>query len=531
LRELDFTWEDGERLLLLGPSGAGKSTLALCLDGVIPHALDAHWEAGSLTVGGRDTRAASLAELTQAVGVVFQDPETQLVMLETDDEIAFGLENLGLPHARMRERIAEARAAAGLGPDTPRRLDAVSGGTKQRVALASVLAMRPQALVLDEPTANLDPVGAREVVTALTALAIRRERSFLIVEHRLDPLLRLIDRVAVLGDDGALAVAGEPDEVFLRRAPLLERLGVWQPELAELARLVGAPSLPRDADEAAALLLARWPRAQIAPRPVVSAGHSAVAAHEVTYRYRGSDRAAVDTVSIELREGEIAALVGANGAGKSTLGLLLAGVIAPTHGSVDIRGEVAYVFQYPERGFLAATVRDELRYASLAGHPIARDPDALLERFGLARLAEANPHSLSHGEKRRLSVASALVTSPDVLILDEPTFGQDLRNTRELVAILREERARGGAVVVITHDLAFVAELADRAIALARGTIRFDGTPAELFARRDLADLGLALPALADAFARAHALDPAIAPVATLEAARAAFRGREPVRT
>src|SRR5207244_9952427 len=202
LRSLDLEWEEGERLLLLGPSGAGKSTLALCLDGLIPHALDAHWESGTLTVGGRDTRAATLAELTRDVGILFQDPETQLVMLATDDEIAFGLENLGLGRDEMGERIAEARAATGLGPTTPRRLDALSGGTKQRVALASLLAVRPRALVLDEPTANLDPIGAREVITAVAALAIRRERSFLMVEHRLDPLLRFIARVAVLGAVG-----------------------------------------------------------------------------------------------------------------------------------------------------------------------------------------------------------------------------------------------------------------------------------------------------------------------------------------
>ena len=530
LRDLDFAWEEGERLLLLGPSGAGKSTLALCLDGVIPHALDAHWESGRLTVNGRDTRSASLAELTQEVGVLFQDPETQLVMLETDDEIAFGLENLGLPRDEMAERIVEARASTGLGPATPRRLDALSGGTKQRVALASLLAMRPRALVLDEPTANLDPIGAREVITAVAALAIRRERSFLVVEHRLDPLLRFIDRVAVLGDDGRLALAGDPETVFMRRADELNRLGVWQPELAELARLLGAEEMPGDVDEAADLVIDRWPRGASAPREAHVPGRITVAARGVAHRYRGDDRDAVTGASLELHEAEISAIVGANGAGKSTLGLLLAGVLRPSRGMVDATADVAYVFQYPERGFLAATVRGEMRYAATTGRQIARDPDVLLERFGLARLAEANPHSLSHGEKRRLSVASALVTSPAVLILDEPTFGQDLRNTRELMTILREERDRGTTVVLITHDLSLVAELADRAVAMSEGRIGFDGTPAELFARADLARFGLALPPVADAFARAGARDSSISPVTGLGAAREALASRELVR-
>ena len=530
LQDLDLEWEEGERLLLLGPSGAGKSTFALCLDGLIPHALEAHWESGTLTVGGRDTRSASLAELTQDVGVLFQDPDTQLVMLETDDEIAFGLENLGLPRNEMRKRVAEARATTGLGPATPRRLDALSGGTKQRVTLASLLAMRPRALVLDEPTANLDPLAAREVVTAFAALATRRERSFLVIEHRLDPLLRFIDRVAVLGDDGRLALAGDPESVFMGRASDLDRLGIWQPELAELARVVGAEQMPRDVDEAAALLIDRWPRGAAVQREERAPGRITVAAHDVVHRYRGDDHDAVSGVSLDLYEGEISAIVGANGAGKSTLGLLLAGVLRPSRGTVAASDDVAYVFQYPERGFLATTVRNEVRYGATIGRRIARDPDALLERFGLARLADANPHSLSHGEKRRLSVASALVTSPTVLILDEPTFGQDLRNVRELVTILREERDRGTTVVLITHDLALVAELADRAIAMAGGAIGFAGRPDELFERSDLARFGLVLPPAAGAFARARESDRAIPPLTGLGAARTALVGRETVR-
>jgi energy-coupling factor transport system ATP-binding protein len=529
LQDLDFEWEEGERLLLLGPSGAGKSTLALCLDGLIPHALDAHWESGTLTVGGRDTRSAKLAELTRDVGVLFQDPETQLVMLETDDEIAFGLENLGLPRGKMIERVAEARASTGLGPATPRRLDALSGGTKQRVTLASLLAMRPRALVLDEPTANLDPLGAGEVVSAFAALAMRRERSFLVVEHRIDPLLRFIDRVAVLGDDGRLACAGDPEAIFMERAGELDRLGVWQPELAELARLLRAERMPRDVDEAAALVIERWPRGAPVQREERVSGRITVAARDVAHRYRGYDRDAVTGASLELHEGEITAIVGANAAGKSTLGLLLAGVLRPSRGTVDLRGEVAYVFQYPERGFLAVTVRDEVRYAATIGRRITRDPDALLERFGLARLAEANPHSLSHGEKRRLSVASALVTSPAVLILDEPTFGQDRRNTHELVTILGEERDRGTTVVLITHDLSLVAELADHVIALAGGVIGFAGPPNELFELSDLARFGLALPAAAGAFARAQERDPRIPQLSGLGAARAALATREAV--
>jgi len=516
LRGLDLEWHQGERLLLLGPSGSGKSTLALCLDGVIPHSLDAHWEAGRVVVNGRDTREARISDLVRDVGILFQDPEAQLVMLEVDDEIAFGLENLGVPRDRMRERIAAARAATALDSSTPRLLADLSGGTKQRVTLASLLAMRPRGLVLDEPTATLDPAGAREVLAAFASLAADRERSLLIVEHRVDEVLRHVDRVAVLDGEGHLAMEGDPDRVFLGEAQRLRSLGVWEPDLAALARATGAQRVPRTADEAAALVTSRdWP---VVDEPVASArGRPLIAARAVRYRYERASRDAVAGVDIILAEGECVAIVGPNGAGKSTLGLLLAGVLRPSAGEVTLaaRSRVAYVFQYPEHQFVASTVRADLRFGlsacGVAPAEADRRATATLEQFGLARLAEANPYSLSHGEKRRLSVASALVTDPQVLLLDEPTFGQDRRNVDELGALVDERVRAGGTVVVITHDLPFVAAHATRVIALADGRVVFEGAPQELFARADvLTRCRLVLPPLAEAFRRARAQRPGL---------------------
>jgi len=253
------------------------------------------------------------------------------------------------------------------------------------------------------------------------------------------------------------------------------------------------------------------------------------------YRYPGADRPAIGGVTLALRAGEITALVGANGAGKSTLGLMLAGAFRPQTGVVTLdgmpvagaaaAGRVAYVFQYPERGFLTATVRDELAYSAQVRPTVERrDVDELLERFALATLARANPHALSHGEKRRLSVASALVTRPQVLVLDEPTFGQDARHTRELMALIHEERRDGRAVVLITHDLSLVADHATRAIALAEGVVAFDGTPDELFARPELlARCGLALPSVAAAFALARMSRPDLPAITGLSAVRTAL--------
>lgn len=504
IRDLDLTWMRGERLLLLGPSGSGKTTLALCLDGVIPHAQEIHWTAGSVQVEGTETRDAGLAELSATVGVLFQDPETQLIMLEIDDEIAFGLENAGVPRDLMPARIAAARQAAGLdGLTAP--IASLSGGTKQRVSLAAALALEPRGLVLDEPTANLDPAGAREVLAAIERLMRDRTRSLLIIEHRLDDVLGLIDRVAVLDAEGHLALEGSPREVFVDGMARLQALGVWIPQLRRLSALLESESLPVDADEAAAVIVERWPAGRVAPAVPAIAAAPILRASELSYRYPGAPAPAVDGVSVTVAPFELVAIVGANGAGKSTLGLLLAGALRPAHGTVERDGRAAYVFQYPEHQFVARTVADELRVTLRArgmdAPSVARECDRLLEEAGLLALAAANPFTLSHGQKRRLSVATALAADPATLILDEPTFGQDERNAAALAATLASLRSTGRAIIAITHDLAFVADSATRVIALAAGRVAFDGSPGELFGRDDvLRGCSLRRPPVAEAF-------------------------------
>ena len=529
LRDVSFRWERGERLLLLGPSGSGKSTLALCLDGVIPHSLEVHWESGAVRIEGRDTRATQMARLVASVGVMFQDPETQLVMPTVDDELAFGLENLGVDPATMRSRVVDARRALGL-VGVSERIDELSGGTKQRVALAALLAMRPGALVLDEPTANLDPAGTAEVFAAVESLARDRTRSLLLIEHRLDEALPLVDRVVVLDAEGRLALAGTPDEVFVGAEAALDRLGVWVPQLRRLAALLESDALPRGADDAAALVVARWPAAAIEREPAGrAAGERLVAARDVTFAYGA--RTAVRDVSFELARGELVAVVGANGAGKSTLGLLLAGGLTPTRGRIERRGRVAYVFQYPEHQFVARTVADELRVTLRDGRldaaTVDRRCDELLTSIGLERLAAASPFSLSHGQKRRLSVATALAADPDVLILDEPTFGQDRGHTEALMSLLGRLRAEGRAVLVLTHDLALVADHATRVVAMAGGAVLHDGPVADLFAAdRLLAATRLRRPIVAEAFRRARAARPDVPPLTGLAEARRALAHR-----
>ena len=553
LQDVTLTLRPGERLLLLGPSGGGKSTLALCLNGIIPHSLEAHWEYGSVLVGGEDTRRTSLGTLTQRVGLLFQDPEAQLVMLEVDDEIAFGLENHGFPREAMQRTVAAARHTVGLDPHrTPTRLDQLSGGAKQHVCLASIVALSPDTLVLDEPTATLDPRGARQVLDAVSTLVAERSRSLVLIEHRVDEALHLADRVVVLDAAGHLVLDTDPDAAFLAHGVLLDELGVWTPQLASLARLLD-PSLtriPRGAAEASQLIVERWPEsppppaASPPPAPALSVASPLVNLREVQYHYPGSSLPALDGVSLRLDAGELVAVVGANAAGKSTLGLLLAGVFIPTAGAVtlddrpmlslsdvELRRRLAYVFQYPEHQFVARTVRQELEYSARA-HALPQEIAAqriadALHRFGLAHLGEASPYTLSHGQKRRLSVATALITNPELLVLDEPTFGQDRRHTESLMELLHALVDSGRTVVCITHDLTLVAEHASRAIALAAGRVHFDGPPASLFTREDVLETcALIRPPSAEAFARAHAARPDVPQLISLPQARDALGSR-----
>lgn len=530
----------GERLLVVGPSGAGKSTLALCLNGLVPHSIDVHWEAGDVRVGGLPTAAASPGDLTRRVGYLFQDPDAQVVLGQVDDDIAFGLENRGVPRAEMPNRIHEAREAVGLeGVRVPREVHRLSGGTRQRLALAGLVVARPDILVLDEPVANVDPEGAAQVWATVERLVEGRRRSLIVIEHAPDDVLHLVDRVAVLDDAGRVACTGTPDEVFVGHLDVVRALGVRLPAWAVVAAIAGSPRMPRSPDEAARMLAgARLPPSRagagegqaveaLAPdRPEQWAPRTMprLSMRGVGFRYPGATRDSVSGVDLDLHAGELVAVVGGNGAGKSTLGLMMAGAQAPTEGALSLDGRVLdsvplterrrrlrYVFQYPEHQFVGDTVRADLEAAvkveRLPAVEGASRVATAMKSADLDHLADANPFTLSHGQKRRLSVASALITDPDVIVLDEPTFGQDDRHGGRLMRRVAERVASGATAVVVTHDLDLVAEYATRVVSLADGQVVFDGHPAELLADDVLlAACALRRPPAAEVVARAVAL-------------------------
>jgi energy-coupling factor transport system ATP-binding protein len=504
LRDVSLRLDRAESLLILGPSGCGKSTLALCLNGAIPHFVEGELT-GSVRIEGRDTREQNMPRLAQKVGIVFQDPEAQFCMLVVEEEVAFGLENLAVPRDEMDARIAEALAWVGLTEQRFDHIERLSGGQKQRLALACVLAQRPEVLVFDEPTAQLDPAGAAEVVELLQRLRADGRHSLVIVEHRLDDLMPLIDRTLVLNHEGEVVTEGAPREVMERWSGWLSSAGVWVPHVSELAvalrsREVTVEPFPLTVSEATQAVSQIAPVQQPATLPVPHLPLARDGVFEVrglTFGYARWEQVLHD-LTFDLNAGELTAIVGENGAGKSTLARLLSGVLKPPSATIRLHGtdlrsmrlpeiarQVGYVFQYPEHQFIGRTVVEDVAYGlrrAGVAEPQARERAMrMLEEFGLAALAEAHPYSLSHGEQRRLSVAAMLVLGQRALFLDEPTFGQDRRSADILLDKLDHLVQAGHCIVAITHDMRLVAERADRVLAMSDGAIIFDGSPRALF--------------------------------------------------
>ena len=467
LSGVDLDIAPGERVLVLGPSGSGKSTLMGGLAGLLGGAEEGE-ATGTLTVDG-----VAPAQARGRVGLLMQDPEAQVVLARVGDDVAFGMENLGVPREEIWPRVEESLSAVGLDAPLDHSTTELSGGQKQRLALASILAMRPGLLLLDEPTANLDPSGVAEVRAAVEAVVERTGATMVVVEHRVDVWAPLVNRVIVVAD-GRIAADGPLDEVLDQQGDALRERGIWLPG-DDVAAEVG-------------------PAPEVAPASSEDAPIARVTDLTIGYDKASPVRSGID---LTLERGVSTCIVGANGAGKSTFALTLAGLLPPLEGTVEVEtadgtagdphgwpsrrllGRMSMVFQEPEYQFLASTVAEELaigpRAVGMTEEEIAPLVDEHLEALGLTKLARANPMTLSGGEKRRLSVATALISAPELLILDEPTFGQDRGTWLGLVRLLRAALARGVTLVSITHDPAFVAAMGQRVVDLGLVGIRGGG--------------------------------------------------------
>ncbi|EJN46499.1 cobalt transport protein [Actinomyces sp. ICM39] len=458
LSGVDLDIAPGERVLVLGPSGSGKSTLMGGLAGLLGGAEEGE-ATGTLTVDG-----VAPADARGRVGLLMQDPEAQVVLARVGDDVAFGMENLGVAREEIWPRVENSLEAVGLSVPLDHSTTELSGGQKQRLALASILAMGPGLLLLDEPTANLDPSGVAEVRAAVEKVVERTGATVVVVEHRVDVWASLVDRVIVVAD-GAIAADGPLDEVLAQQGDALRERGIWLPG-DDVAAEVG-------------------PAPEVAPASSEAAPIARVSDLTIGYDASAPVRSGID---LTIERGVSTCIVGANGAGKSTFALTLAGLLPPLEGAVEVEtsdgtagdphewsskqllGRMSMVFQEPEYQFLAATVAEELaigpRAAGMTDEEIAPLVDEHLEALGLTKLARANPMTLSGGEKRRLSVATALISAPELLILDEPTFGQDRGTWLGLVRLLRAALERGVTLVSITHDPAFVAAMGQRVVDL-----------------------------------------------------------------
>ena len=509
LSDITLTVDEGEILLVLGPSGCGKSTLGLALNGVVPQLLEGDVE-GSATVAGLSTIDEKVSRLANHVGVVFQDPEIQLFALTVEDEVAMSLESYGVARSEMRERVTWAMEVCGLKGMELNAPAKLSGGQKQRVAIAAVLAREPEVLVFDEPTGNLDPVGSRSVYETIRRICDERRRTIVLVEHDLGPVIDLVDRVIVL-DKGKIVADGKPRDI-LRRLDLLRASGVKIPVGTEFglyieeAGLVQYPSTPITLQEAMAglngkndLKFSGLSRPENAPD---RAGEPVVEFKKVTHTYDTGHKG-INAIDLTVHPGEFVAICGMNGAGKTTLSMHVMGLLHATEGQVIVDGHdvkdrtvaemartVGLIFQNPNHQLFKGTVQEEVAFGPKnIGWDEERIKDAsrrVLELVDLVGMEDRDPDSLSIGQKQRVAVASVLVMEPRILILDEPTTGQDEKTLAPFMQLVSALNEKGMTVLMITHDMDVAMRYASRLIVMASGSILADGEPADVFNMQDV---------------------------------------------
>lgn len=478
LNELHFSLRDHETTLLIGASGSGKSSLALCLNGLYPDTVEGI-SSGDIFHRGKNIQDYQKGELNQKIGIVFQDPESQFCMITVEDELAFTLENRKIAPSEMPERISEVLSAVGMNGFQNRKIYELSGGQKQKLALAAVLLLEPELLILDEPTANLDPVSRIEFIQLIKQIQEKQKLAVFIIEHQIEDWLDITDRMLVLGKQGTIIADGNAASIFADHHSLLKKEGIFLPKQFSNAAdpypipVKSPPSIKRDV---------------------------LITIEQMSFHHK--KQPILQEINLKIHRGEFVAIVGENGAGKSTLLQLMTGLLTPQKGTInfydkpveqweekELRKRMGYVFQNPEHQFITDTVYDELTFGmKLNGWSTAELNTAattLLKQFHLEKNKYSNPFSLSGGEKRRLSVATMLDETPDILFFDEPTFGQDAETTRELMYMIDSLRQNGTAIVFVTHDMDIV-DTVDRTIVLYQQHIHYNGEPESLWRQADL---------------------------------------------
>jgi energy-coupling factor transporter ATP-binding protein EcfA2 len=504
LLDISLEIHEGEVLGVVGATGAGKSTFCQLLQGLVPNFYGGRFF-GYATICGLDTVDGPISDLAGCVASVFQDPQSQILTTSVENEVAFGLENLGIPREEMLGRIAQALAMVGLAGLNKKHPQELSGGQQQRLALAAALAMRPKLLVLDEPTAQLDPVGSEMIFSNLQTVRKEFGTVIVIASHAAEEVAECVDRIIVLSE-GQMVRMGTPAEI-LSACSFLSQHHIRPPQVAETFWYL--KELEAFSSDVPTKLNDGYSALDSLPDPAtpIEAGEPSdessgnrdilVQFDSVRFTYPDSTEA-LRGVSFEIYSGEYLVIAGHNGAGKSTVCRLLLNLIKPTGGSISLKGGhpdavssfIGYVPQNPDVALFCATVRDEvalaLKFRGMEGSEIESRVAASLAPLGLQDKAHAHPLSLSKGERARVVIAAVLATEPDILVFDEPTTGQDLEGARQILDVTRQLNAAGKTIIVVTHHLHFISEYGQRLLLLGRGTVLGQGSLPVMYQQIDL---------------------------------------------
>ncbi len=527
LSGIDLHIDDGEFVLLLGASGSGKSTLIQCLNGLVPKVAGGNLE-GVIVVNGKDVRDYKVHQLASDVVIIFQNPDTQLFSLTVGKDVAFGPENLGMPKEEIVRRVDLAMRIVGMEDMRDRFIFTLSGGEKQRVAIAGTLAMEPRVMVLDEPTSDLDPVGTGEVLSLVKRLNQEKDMTIILIEHKIDEVVHLADRVVVM-DRGKIIMDDTPDEIFNDGHDQLKSIGIALPQLSEIVHAMknGFGDFEGDfsTDSSYKTILARLcqllrdkpaniarfrtahaPPTRTAPKPKIEIKN---------LRHTFEDgKVGLDGINLVIPEGDFVALIGHNGAGKTTLINHLIGFLKPDNGTIFINGKdisgmrvatlaqsVGYLFQNPDNQIFTDSVTQELKFGleniKLRDTAIEERVNRAISMMELAEFRDRHPHSLSRGQRQRLAVASILAMEPDIIVLDEPTTGQDWGHVNKFLQQIRHLNELGKTIILVTHDMNLVAGYARRTVVMDKGKIVLDGDTRYVFSKQEILEkTGITLPVI-----------------------------------
>jgi len=514
IKDINLRMKKSEVVLITGQAGAGKTTLCHCLNGLIPHYYDGDLK-GRVLVKGMDTKRLPVAYLSSYVGRLFQDPVNQLFCSKVEDEVAFGPQYLGMEVEEINRRVKDCIDYVRLNGYENVSPFSLSGGQKQACALAAILAMNTDILVLDEPTSELDPLGSREILSIILKIVKEQKKTALIVEHKLSELWENVDRIVVM-DRGEILLNGKPESLF-QQVEKLEQLGLKVPEAMLLMnrlkkeRLISFQQTARSEDEIFKILIENLSKKQkLRNQPAnrsmkninetienVNEKKPVIQVNELHFTYPGGTQA-LRGINLTIYAGECVAILGQNGSGKTTLTKHFNGLLKPSKGTVIVYGHdtrntpittlcslVGYVFQNPDDQIFCRKVRDELAFGpknlGIKREEIDKRVETIARKLGIEEYLDENPYNLSKGLRQRVAIASVLTMDPDTLVIDEPTTGQDFKRGLMIMEMAQVLNNEGKTIIVITHDMELAARYADRAIVLSKGKILLDGSPRYVF--------------------------------------------------